>query len=148
MALEIQGKLIKILAPVTGEGRNGAWTKQEFVIETFDQYPKKICCSVWSDKVEQLRRYQPGDDIRVSINIESREYNERWFTEVRAWKLDPLSAAQPATAAPGAYNPAGAPAYSAPSAPSSSTPGGNFQPANPPAQDNSFFSSEPDDLPF
>jgi len=95
MTLEIQGKLVKILAPVTGEGKNGAWTKQEFIIETYDQYPKKVCCAAWGDKVETLRRFGLGDDLRVSINIESREYNERWFTEVRAWKLD-------AAAAPGA----------------------------------------------
>ena len=155
MTLEIQGKLIKLLAPVTGEGKNGAWTKQEFILETYDQYPKKVCCSVWGDKVETLRRFNLGDDIKASINIESREYNERWFTEVRAWKLDPGNQ-QGAAPQQGGYN--SAPQYNQPpqqqygnqgqsqyngSAPSPA-------PSFPPADNNAKFfeSGKEDDLPF
>ncbi|MBX9853588.1 MAG: DUF3127 domain-containing protein [Cytophagaceae bacterium] len=88
MALEVTGKLIKILNSQSGTGAKGTWVKQEFVIETADQYPKKICCSVWGDKVESLKNLNIGDQIKVSFNIESREYNERWYTDVRAWKLE------------------------------------------------------------
>jgi len=145
MALEIIGKLVKVMNPVTGDGRNGSWTKQEFVLETFDQYPKKICCSVWGDKVDALRRFQVGEDVRASINIESREYNERWYTEVRAWKLDPASAA-PQAGAP-SYAPQSAPASYA-SAPSPSPAVPAFQPVS--NENSDFFKSdnETDDLPF
>jgi hypothetical protein len=148
MALEINGKLVKVMEQVTGEGRNGGWVKQEFVIETFDQYPKKICCAVWGDKTEQLRRFQPGDDVKVSINLESREYNERWFTEVRAWKLDPAGTVSAAPAQ-------GAPSYSAPTPPAQGSsftapgPGQNFQSAQP--NQAPFFepsSDDSNDLPF
>ena len=91
MALEITGKLYKVLAEQTGSGKNGNWVKQEFVIETTEQYPKKICCSAWGDKVAALKGLQPGDMIKVSFNVESREYNERWYTDIRAWKIDPIS---------------------------------------------------------
>jgi hypothetical protein len=91
MALEITGKLYKILAEQTGAGKNGNWVKQEFVIETTEQYPKKVCCSVWGDKVEALKNFQPGDQIKVSFNLESREYNERWYTDIRAWKIEKQS---------------------------------------------------------
>ena len=47
--MEIEGKLIKKLEPISGEGRNGTWKKQNFVIETFDNYPKKVCFTVWGD---------------------------------------------------------------------------------------------------
>ncbi len=145
MALEINGKLVKVMEQVTGESRNGGWVKQEFVIETFDQYPKKICCSVWGDKTEQLRRFQPGDDVKVSFNLESREYNERWYTEVRAWKLDPAGAisAAPSQGAPSFQVPQSAPA------PAFSAPGQNFQQAPTPNSPN-FFESNDDsnDLPF
>jgi len=147
MALEINGKLVKVMEQVTGEGRNGGWVKQEFVIETFDQYPKKICCSVWGDKTEQLRRFQPGDDVKVSFNLESREYNERWFTEVRAWKLDPAGAIS--------ANPAqGASSYSAPapaqgSSFSAPAPGQNFQPTQPnPTSFSESLGDDSNDLPF
>jgi len=144
MALEIQGKLIKVLEPVTGEGRNGAWTKQEFVIETAEQYPKKICCTAWGDKVNALRSFQLGQEIRVSINLESKEYNERWFTEIRAWKLDPASAngqqSAPQYSSPQQFS-APAPQYGAPA----QVP--NFQPAET-KNENFFKTEEQDDLPF
>ncbi|MFN4122714.1 MAG: DUF3127 domain-containing protein [Flavobacteriales bacterium] len=89
MNLELQGKIIKLLNKQTGEGRNGAWQKQEFILETTgEQYPKKICCSAWGEKVDTLSRFQLNDEVKVSINIESREYNERWYTDIRAWKID------------------------------------------------------------
>ncbi|HVD97822.1 MAG TPA: DUF3127 domain-containing protein [Cytophagaceae bacterium] len=91
MALEITGRLYKVLSEQTGSGKNGNWVKQEFVIETTEQYPKKVCCSAWGDKVAALKGLQPGDQIKVSFNIESREYNERWYTDVRAWKIEPIA---------------------------------------------------------
>lgn len=89
MALEVTGKLIKILPAQTGSGARGNWVKQEFVIETMDQYPKKICLSLWGDKADSLGRYSLNDEIKVSFNVESREYNERWYTDLRAWKIEP-----------------------------------------------------------
>lgn len=88
MSVELQGKLIRKLPVVSGEGRNGRWEKQEFVIETDDQYPKKICISLWGDKVRNLEGYAEGDILKVAVNIESREYNERWYTDVRAWRIE------------------------------------------------------------
>ena len=88
MALELVGSLIKVLPEVTGQGKNGPWMKQEFVIETFDQYPKKVCLSAWGDKTADLKRYALGDVLKLNISIESREYNERWFTEARAFRIE------------------------------------------------------------
>jgi len=87
MSLDLKGQLIKKMPLVSGEGRNGKWEKQEFVIETEDQYPKKVCISLWGDKIKSLDEVSEGDKITVSVNIESREYNERWFTDVRAWRI-------------------------------------------------------------
>src|SRR5438045_4063791 len=88
MALEISGKLVKILNPQTGTGRNGNWQKQEFVIETPDQYPKKVCITAWGDKMDDLSKHSIGDQLKVSVNIESREYNDKWYTDVRAWRIE------------------------------------------------------------
>ena len=87
MSIEITGKLIKIMSEVTGEGKFGKWVKQEFVIETTDQYPKKVCLSAWGDKTDSLKQVNEGETITVSFNPESREYNERWYTDLRAWKI-------------------------------------------------------------
>jgi hypothetical protein len=90
MALELTGRVRNFLKEQTGSGRNGNWVKQEVIIETNDQYPKTVCCSAWGDKVDELRRLSPGDEVKLSINIESREYNERWYTDVRIWKIEPI----------------------------------------------------------
>jgi hypothetical protein len=88
MSVELKGRMIKKLPVVNGESRNGnKWEKQEFVIETEEQYPRKICISVWGDRVRELEKFQEGDMVIASVNIESREYNERWYTDVRAWRL-------------------------------------------------------------
>jgi len=95
--MEITGKIFSILPMVTGQGKNGEWRKQEIVIETQSQYPKKACISLWGDKIDQLK-YNVGDMVTLSFDIESREYNGRWFTEARAWKI---SGESPASADPG-----------------------------------------------
>lgn len=90
--MEIQGKLIKKLEPQTGQGKNGTWQKQEFIIETLEQYPRKVCISLWGEKVKDLDPIQVGDQLKVSINIESREFNGRWYTDVRAWRIEAVGA--------------------------------------------------------
>lgn len=87
MALDITGKIVTMLPLVTGESARGGWSKQEFIVETMEQYPKKVCMSLWGDKIRELESIQPGETITASINVESREYNGRWYTEVRAWRI-------------------------------------------------------------
>jgi hypothetical protein len=98
MALELIGKLIKVLPEQSGQGKNGTWTKQQFVIETIDQFPKQVCLMAWGEKAGDLKQYAPGDTMRVAISVESREYNDRWYTDVRAWRIEPADGAeQPAS---------------------------------------------------
>lgn len=84
--MDITGKLIQILPEETGEGRNGPWKKQNFIIETQEQFPKKVCITVWGDKID-LNSFGVDKMVTASINIESREYNGRWYTDVKAWRL-------------------------------------------------------------
>lgn len=89
--MEISGTIINILELQTGEGRNGPWKKQEFILETDDQYPKKVCIALWGDKIDQFP-LNTGEKVTVSINVESREFNGRWYTDVKAWKIDKAQA--------------------------------------------------------
>ena len=84
--MELKGKVIQLLPLQTGTGKKGQWKKQEFILETQAQYPKKVCISLWGEKIEQ-NNLSVGDVISVALDLESREYNGRWYTEVRAWKL-------------------------------------------------------------
>ena len=88
----LEGKLIQVLEPQEGVSTRGAWKKQDFVMETTEQYPKKICISCWNEKADELKNFKPNDVIKVAVNIESREYNSRWYTDVKAWRFETSSA--------------------------------------------------------
>lgn len=87
MSLEIKGKIIAVLPIQTGEGKNGTWKSQDYVLETSDQYPKKICFNLFGDKIDQFQ-VKIEQEVTVFFDIESREYNGRWYTSIRAWKVD------------------------------------------------------------
>ncbi|MCM1222155.1 MAG: DUF3127 domain-containing protein [Lachnospiraceae bacterium] len=70
---------------------NKAWKKKEYVLETQEQYPRKVCFQLFNDKVDQFP-LQVGQDVKVGIDIESREYNGRWYTQVSAYNVEILSA--------------------------------------------------------
>lgn len=84
MDLTINGKLVKVLEPQSGTSARGSWKKQTFIIETIETYPKKIALIAWNERTEILKNLTPGDELKISISIESREYNDRWYTDVRA----------------------------------------------------------------
>ena len=87
--MEIKGKVIQVNSLVTGQGANGEWKKQEFIIETEGDYPKKVCICAWGDKIAEFA-LKEGETVNVSVNVESREYNSRWYTDVKAWKVEKL----------------------------------------------------------
>jgi hypothetical protein len=85
--MELTAKLVQILPLQTGSGKNGEWKKQDIIVETSDQYPKKVCVSIWGDKINKSI-LQEGAMLRISFNVESREYNNRWYTDIKAWKIE------------------------------------------------------------
>ena len=125
MAMELEGRIAQKLAVQTGTSARGTWSKQEFVLEYQDgSFPAQVCMNVWGDdKVRELDKYQVGDKIKASIKVSSREYNGRWYTDVRAWRIEPAGAQQSApkggyTAPAAGYPaPAGNQAAPMPSAP-------------------------------
>ena len=95
MDLKITGKVTQILEEQSGEGRNGPWRKQEFILETDGDYPKHVCIVQWGDNIDQFG-IQEGERITVHIDIQSREYNGRWYTDVKAWRVERTDDAAPA----------------------------------------------------
>jgi hypothetical protein len=86
--MEIQGTLKQILPLESGESKSGkAWQKQTIIVETQETYPKLIAIEVNEKAISRLQDYQIGHIITCSINIESREYNGKYFTSVKAWKI-------------------------------------------------------------
>lgn len=97
--MEVSGKIIQILPEQTGTSARGEWSRQDFIIETNEQYPKKICISNWGKKAD-LGAAPVGTEVTCHINIESREFNNRWYTDVKVWKME-IASAGSASAAPG-----------------------------------------------
>lgn len=86
--MEIKGKIIQKLPQQSGTSKQGnAWKKQEYVLETLDSYPSKVKFDLFGDKVDQYPM-QIGDTVTVYFDIESREFNGRWYTDIHAWKVD------------------------------------------------------------
>lgn len=91
--MEFEGVLFKICEPVKGVSARGEWVKQELVFELPGEFNRKVCVSFWGDKVQDAAAFRQGERVAVSANVESREHNGRWFTEVRAWRVKPAGAA-------------------------------------------------------
>lgn len=87
--MEITGNLVQILTPQSGTSKNGTWKKQEFIIETGDMYPKKVCLAAWGDKID-INKFSPGQSLKVSFDAESREYNGRWYTDLKAFNVQAM----------------------------------------------------------
>jgi hypothetical protein len=85
--MEIQGKVILIKQL---EILNNDFTKQTMVIETSESYPKKIAVDFVKDKTELLNNIAVGQSVKCQINVESKEHNNRYFTNVSCWKIEVL----------------------------------------------------------
>lgn len=147
--MEIRGRIVQVLPQASGVSRSGNnWRKQEYVLETFDQYPRKVLFNFFNNAIDQYP-LQVGEDIILSFDLESRSYVgrdgvERWSTDVRGWKAEKADAQM---AAPGfaPQQPAGfAPQQPLQEAPAFTAP----QPAVPQFPVDQAAAGGTDDLPF
>ena len=96
-ALELEGRISRKFAKQNGQGAKGPWMKQDFVLEFQDgNYTSEVCfTSFGTDKVAERDRYQVGDEVKVSFNIRAREFNGRWYNDVRVWRISPVGEQAP-----------------------------------------------------
>lgn len=118
--MEITGKIIAVLPERSGvSARSGAeWRCASYVLETMEQYPRKMNFEVFgTDRIQQFN-IQVGETMIVSFDIDAHEFNGRWFNSIRAWKVDRnLQAATPSAA----VDAADIPPFAAPGAPAPQT---------------------------
>ena len=127
--MELTGKIIAVMDPRGGvSARTGnTWKTQEYVLEVPGQYPKRCLFNVFGeDRINQFN-IQNGDELTIQFDIDAREYNGRWFNDIRAYNVirgqQPVAGAQPVVAQSETTSP--------------------FPPAQEPASDGAS-----DDLPF
>ena len=92
--MEIQGKVVRLGNLTEGTSPRGAWRKQELIIETIEQFPKQVCLVCWGDRVAEAQNFTPGQTIKAQISIESREFNGKWYTDVKPFRFDLENAPQ------------------------------------------------------
>ena len=85
--MEFEGVVFRKLPEVTGTSAKGAWRKQDVVFELPSEFSRKICVTFFGDRAEDAASLQEGETVTVSVNVESREYNGKWYTDVKAWKI-------------------------------------------------------------
>lgn len=126
-AIYIEGQITAILPETRGVGQRGEWVSQDFVLKTDDNYPKNICFTILgADKIKEAN-IKIGDVVSIGVNIESREFNGRWYTSIKAWSVKRKFEAQAAKQAPPAPTP---------------------QPSQPTQTQTSSSVDNTDDLPF
>ena len=132
--MEIIGKVVRLGGLTEGTSARGPWRKQDLIIETDEQYPKTVCLTCWTNQIDEIQNMVPGQMIKAQIDISSREFNGKWYTDVRVWRFEPIGQTDTAQ---------GAPAQPQPMHP---TPA----PAPAPPQDSGYFGdgNNGDDLPF
>ena len=145
--LELEGRIVQKMAVQSGQSARGAWARQDFVVEYQDgSFPTSVCFSAWGqDKVQELDKYQVGDSVKVSFNVKGREYNGRWYNDLRVWRISPAGAAPAAASAPTA-----APAVPSFHGPSVESEGPAYSAPAPTVEDmpTDFGSSAEEDFPF
>lgn len=87
MDVQLTGEVVEILEEKSGESANGPWRKRDFILETDGQYPRKVCITQWGDRIEEFD-VSEGETLTVHVDIESREFKGKWYTDVKAWKVE------------------------------------------------------------
>ena len=152
--MDLQGKVIAVLPERSGVSARGEWKAQSYVIETHEQYPKKLCFELFgADRIAQFN-IQSGEEIIVSFDIDANEYQGRWYNRIRAWnvqRVDPNAVAGAMGGMqPGApFPPMGAPVAPAQPAAQPAAPANGANAPFPPAQPAAGAAEgSADDLPF
>ncbi|MCR4765954.1 MAG: DUF3127 domain-containing protein [Bacteroidaceae bacterium] len=88
--MEFSGKVIAILPTRTGVSKatGNEWKVQSYVVENHDQFPRRMCFEVFgADKIDQFN-IQMGEELNVSFDIDARQWQDKWFNSIRAWKVE------------------------------------------------------------
>ena len=89
--MEFEGVVYKIMPVTRGTSARGEWQRQDVVFEVPSEFSRKICVTFFN-KESDVAKLREGETFLVSVNVESREYNGRWYTDVRAWRVQPKQA--------------------------------------------------------
>jgi len=85
--MELTGKIIACLGERSGQGQKGEWVSASYVLETNEQYPKKMMFELFGRESIDKINIQLGETLTVVFDVIAKEYNGKWFNSVRAWRV-------------------------------------------------------------
>lgn len=86
--MELDLLVTNILPPLSGQSAKGAWVKQDVIFEIPSEFNRKVCIGFMGDRVQMVSTLNVGELVKVSFNIESREFNGKWYTNINAWRVE------------------------------------------------------------
>lgn len=84
---KVSGRIIAVMQMKTGTSQKGTWASQEYVLETHDSYPQKVCFEVFGTEKIQQFNIQMNDEVDIMYNFDAREFKGRWYNTIRAWSV-------------------------------------------------------------
>lgn len=84
---KVSGRIIAVMQMKTGTSQKGTWASQEYVLETHDLYPQKVCFEVFGTEKIQQFNIQMNDEVDIMYNFDAREFKGRWYNTIRAWSV-------------------------------------------------------------
>jgi hypothetical protein len=84
--MELKAKIVQVLPVTGGTSTTGKdWKSQQVIVETFGEYPKKVCLKTFNKFIDE---FKVGQTCTFHLNLESREYNGKWYNDINVWKYD------------------------------------------------------------
>lgn len=91
--MELTGTIVRILDEQQGIGKNGQWRKKEFVVQQDGPYPRLACFVLWNNKIDQFN-LTLHKRVKVSFDVESREYNNKYYTDLIVWRVEEIHSSE------------------------------------------------------
>lgn len=88
--MQLTATLLQLLPAQSGQSKNGPWKKQDIIVQTDEKFPKKVCLSIWGDKIDE-KQLILNSNLQLEFDIESREFNGKWYTDIKVWKVTVLN---------------------------------------------------------
>ena len=85
---KVKAKLVQLLEHKSGNGAKGDWQIQTALLETTEKYPRKLSVQYWNELADKIKSCPKGVEIEFSVRSESREYQGKWYTDIKAWKIE------------------------------------------------------------
>jgi hypothetical protein len=93
--MEFSGRILRVFPTSSGTNQQGnTWKRQEFIFEYFerpeDRYCDRVLLSIMNERIDTFDIHE-GDEVRIGFGHNVREWNGKWYNEMRVYRLEKIS---------------------------------------------------------